>query len=132
VTARGFEIIVPNSSTLDDLVVETSLYNKYMKYKYYQNLNGVRLYSKNLDNDYIYNKLYGNVYNATNYYAVIRIPYELFNVKTVIYEPIYLSNISDYNWYWTNKNWIDVTEMKIEEYVNYMGGTYNKDNKNCL
>lgn len=131
-TASGFEIIVPNSSTLDDLIVETSLYNKYKKYKYYKNLYGVRLYSKNLDNDYIYNKLYGNVYNATNYYAVIRIPYELFNVKTVIYEPIYLSNINDYNWYWTNKNWINVTEMKIEEYVNYLGGTYNKDNKSCL
>jgi len=129
-SAHGFEIIVPNSVSVDDIIVETSLYNRYKKY--YTNISGVRLYSKNLDNDVIYNKLYGSVYNATNYYAVIRIPYELFNVKTVIYEPIYMSNISDYNWYWTKKNWIQVTEMKIEEYVNYLGGTYNKDNKSCL
>jgi len=130
-SAHGFEIIVPNATSLDDLIVETSLYNKYQKY-YTNNNNGVRLYSKDYDSEKVYNKLSGNVYNAVNYYAVIRIPEELFNVKTVIYEPIYLSNISDYNWYWTKKNWIQVTEMKIEEYVNYLGGVYNKDNKSCL
>jgi len=129
-TASGFEIIVPNSSTLDDLIVETSLYNKYKKY--YGNINGIRLYSRDISNNNIYNKLYGTVYNADDYYAIIRIPMELFNVKTVIYEPIYLSNINDYNWYWTKKKWIEVSEIKIEEYVNYLGGTYNKDNSSCL
>ena len=57
---------------------------------------------------------------------------ELFNVKTTIYEPIYISNSSDFNWYWTNKKWIEVDEIKIEEYVNYLGGTYNPDNSMCL
>ncbi len=129
-TAHGFEIIVGNHSTLDDLVVETSLYNKYKSY--YKNQNGIKLYSKNYDTDVVYNKVNGNVYNSADYYAVIRIPYELFNVKNVIYEPIYISNLSDYNWYWTKNNWINVTEMKIETYVNALGGIYNKDNKTCL
>lgn len=34
---------------------------------------------------------------------MIRIPNELFNVNTVIYEPIYMSNINDFNWYWNKK-----------------------------
>lgn len=126
----GFEIIVPNSSTVDDLILEMSLYNKYKKF--YNINNGIRLYSKNYDNDIIYNKANDKVYDAENYYAVIRIPYELFNVKTVIYEPIYLSNDNDFDWYWINKGWIKTTEMKIEEYVNYLGGVYNKDNSMCL
>lgn len=128
--AHGFEIIVPNSADDSSLVLEMSLYSKYKKY--YNINSGVRLYSKNYDTDVIYNKSSGRVYDYKNYYAVIRIPYELFNVKTVIYEPIYMSNDNDFNWYWTNKKWIQVTEMKIEEYVNYMGGTYNKDNSSCL
>ena len=77
-------------------------------------------------------KVAGKVYDYIDYYAMIRIPMELFNVKTVIYEPIYMSNINDFNWYWTNKKWIDVTEMKIEEYVNYLGKTYNSDNSSCI
>ena len=68
----------------------------------------------------------------TNKDIVIRIPKELFNVKTVIYEPIYMSNTNDFNWYWNKKKWIDVTEIKIEEYVNYLGYTYNSDNSSCI
>ena len=94
--------------------------------------NLVRLYSKDYDTDTVYNKINGAIYSNTNYYAVIRIPYELFNVDNIIYEPIYLSNSSDFNWYYSSSNWIKVAEIKIEEYVNYLGGTYNKDNSMCL
>lgn len=129
--AYGFEIIVSNQATRDDLVVEMSLYNKYRKlYGISDNL--VRLYSKDYDTDTVYNKINGAIYSNTNYYAVIRIPYELFNVDNIIYEPIYLSNSSDFNWYYSSSNWIKVAEIKIEEYVNYLGGTYNKDNSMCL
>ena len=41
---HGFEIIVPNSSDVDDLVLEMSLYNKY---KNLYDVSGKRLYSKN-------------------------------------------------------------------------------------
>ena len=45
---------------------------------------------------------------------------------------IFLSNSSDFNWYYTGGNWIKVSEIKIEEYVNYLGGTYKSDNSMCL
>lgn len=127
----GFEILVPNRLTNDELVLETSLYNRYRKY-YKINDNALRLYSRDYETGNVYNKLNGNMYSYKDYYAVIRIPGELFNVKSVIYEPIYMSNYYDFNWYWTNKKWIDVTEIKIEEYVKYLGGTYIKDNSECL
>jgi len=127
----GFEILVSNSSSLDDLLLEKSLYNRYKKY-YNINDNALRLYSRDSDTGNSYDKLDGKVYNYVDYYAMIRIPKELFNVKTVIYEPIYMSNINDFNWYWNKKKWIDVTEIKIEEYVNYLGYTYNSDNASCI
>lgn len=129
--ASGFEIIVPNSTGLDDLVVELSLYNKYKNF-YNISDNNIRLYSRNNDTNIIYNKSSAKIYNSSDYYVVQRVPYELFNVKTVIYEPIYLTNSSDYNWYYVKKNWIKIAEMKINEYVNYLGGKYNPDNSMCL
>lgn len=127
----GFEILVSNNSSLGDLLLEKSLYNRYKKY-YNINDNALRLYSRDSDTGNSYNKVDGNVYNYVDYYAMIRIPKELFNVKTVIYEPIYMSNTNDFNWYWNKKKWIDVTEIKIEEYVNYLGYTYNSDNSSCI
>lgn len=127
----GFEILVSNSSSSDDLLLEKALYNKYKKY-YNINDNALRLYSRDSNTGNSYDKLDGKVYNYVDYYAMIRIPKELFNVKTVIYEPIYMSNINDFNWYWNKKKWIDVTEIKIEEYVNYLGFTYNSDNASCI
>lgn len=129
--ARGFEILVSNNLSAADLILEVSLYNRYKKY---YNLwdNNIRLYSRDYNSGSVFNKLNGNVYGYMDYYAAIRIPMELFNVKSVIYEPIYISNSSDFNWYWINKKWINVTEIKIEEYVNYLGGTYNSDNSMCL
>ena len=127
----GFEILVSNSSSSGDLLLEKSLYDRYMKY-YNINDNALRLYSRDSNTGNSYDKLDGKVYNYVDYYAMIRIPKELFNVKTVIYEPIYMSNINDFNWYWNKKKWIDVTEIKIEEYVKYLGFTYNSDNSSCI
>ena len=36
------------------------------------------------------------------------------------------------NWYWNEKNYIKVSEAKIESYINFLGGTYNPDNTSCL
>ena len=129
--ANGFEIIVPNSTGVDDLVVELSLYNKYKSFYNIKDKN-IRFYSRNNDTDAIYNKSSAKIYNSSDYYVVQRVPYELFNVKTVIYEPIYLTNSSDYSCYYVKKNWIKISEMKINEYVNYLGGEYSSDNTNCL
>lgn len=131
INTNGFEIIVPNSTTVDDLILESSLHNKFKNY-YKINDDYPRIYSRDYDTDKIFNKINGNSNENIDYYAIIRIPKQLFNIKTVIYEPIYISNINDYSWYWNNKKWIEVTEIKIEEYVNYLGGTYKKDNSKCL
>ena len=92
----------------------------------------IRMYSRDYNTDMIFNKSNGEVYDYKNYYAVLRIPYELFNVKNVIYEPIYMTNPNDFNWYYGSNNWIKVSELKIKEYVTYIGGTYKSDNSRCL
>lgn len=127
----GFEVLVGNQRTLNNLVIERSLYNKFKAY-YGINDNAIRVYSRDYDTGIVYNKLYGEIYSNTNYYAVIRIPYELFNVDNTIYEAIYMTNNNDFNFYVTNKKWIEIAEIKIKEYVNYLGGVYNPDNSKCL
>ena len=127
----GFEIITSNQITANDLYPEISLYNKYKKL-YNITDNKVRVYSRDSVTNNTYSKVNGEVYSYKNYYSVIRVPYELFNVKNIIYEPIYMSNSNDFNWYYSANNWIKVSELKIEEYVKYMGGTYNPNNESCL
>lgn len=127
----GFEILVSNSLLKEELIVERNLYSRFKEY-YGIKDDTIRLYSRDYNSSKSFNKLNGEVYDYMDYYAMIRIPNELFDVKTVIYEPIYMSNSNDFSWYYTNKKWIDVTEIKIMEYVNYLGGTYNKDNSMCL
>lgn len=128
---HGFEIIVPNDLTENELVIEKNLYNRYKTF-YGIDDDKVRIYSRDYNTDRIYNKIDGNVYSYMDYYAVIRIPNQLFNVKTIIFEPMYMSNSNDFSWYYTSKKWISVTEIKIQEYVNYLGGTYIEDNSKCL
>ena len=130
-TSYGFEMLVSNSLTKKDLVVERNLYSRFREY-YGIKDDAIRLYSRDYNTDKVFDKLNGQVYDYMDYYAMIRIPKELYNVNTTIYEPIYMSNSNDFSWYYTNKGWIDVVEIKIMEYVNYLGGKYNKDNSMCL
>ncbi len=128
---HGFEILVQNTITKEELTPELALYSKFRKF-YNINDDKIRMYSKDYYNDQIFNKSNGEVYSNKNFYSVLRIPYELFNVKNVIYEPIYLTNANDFNWYYSSNNWIKISELKIKEYVTYIGGTYKSDNSNCL
>lgn len=128
---HGFEILVQNSMTKEELVTELSLANKFRKF-YGINDNKIRVYSKDYFTDQIFDKENGQVYSNKNYYAVLRIPYELFNVKNVIYEPIYMTNANDFNWYYASNNWIKISELKIKEYVTSIGGTYKSDNSMCM
>ena len=126
-----FEILVGNQHTIDHLLPELNIYKRFMDF-YKLNNDRIRMYSKDYDTDQIFDKANGEVYTNKNYYSVIRIPYELYNVKNVIYEPIFMSNPNDFNWYYGANNWIKISEMKIEEYVKYMGGKYNIDNNKCI
>ena len=127
----GFEFLVSTHITKDELKPEMNLYKKFSDF-YNLHDDVIRMYSKDYETGQILNKSNGEVYSSRNYYSAIRIPHELFNVKVVIYEPIYLTNANDFNWYYSSGNWITVSEMKIEEYVKAIGGKYNPDNKKCL
>ena len=128
---HGFEIIVSNQITAKELTPELNIYKQFSDFYKIKN-DRIRMYSKDYYTDQVFNKSNGEVYDKKNYYSVIRIPYEIYNVKNVIYEPIFMSNSNDFNWYYSSNNWIKISEMKIQEYVNYMGGEYNSDNKKCL
>ena len=127
----GFEMLVSSQITSSELAPEMALYRRFMKF-YNITDDKIRMYAKDYDTDEIFDKANGQVYTNKNYYSVIRIPYEMFNVKNVIYEPIFMTNPNDFNWYYASGNWIKISEAKIEEYVKYMGGVYNSDNKKCL
>ena len=127
----GFEILVQNEATKAELEPELALFNKYKKF-YDVGNDRIRMYSKDYYNDEIFNKANGEVYGNKNYYSILRIPRELFNVKNVIYEPIYMTNPNDFNWYYASNNWIPISELKIKEYVTSIGGTYKTDNSKCL
>ena len=127
----GFEFLVPSQMSKDDLKVEMNLYKRFGDF-YNLHDDVIRMYSKDYESGQIQNKSNGEIYGTRNYYSAIRIPYELFNVKMVIFEPIYMTNANDFNWYYSSGNWVTVSEMKIEEYVKSIGGKYNPDNKKCL
>ena len=42
-----------------------------------------------------------------------------------------MSNSSDFNWYMNNNNYVNISELKIKRYVEYLGGKYDKDNSKC-
>jgi len=127
----GFEILVQNDISKANLAPELALYDKYRKF-YNISDDRIRMYSKDYYTNEIFNKANGEVYGNKNFYSILRIPRELFNVKNVIYEPIYMTSPNDFNWYYASDNWIKVSELKIKEYVNSIGGTYKSDNSKCL
>ena len=128
---HGFEILVQGALDKKSLKVEYNLYDKFKKF-YGINDNKIRIYAKDYEDEKLLDKSNGQVYNNKNYYSILRITYELFNVKNVIYEPIYMTNASDFNWYYASRNWIKVSEIKIKEYVNSIGGVYKSDYSKCL
>ena len=62
--------------------------------------------------------------HLNNWYAVNRIPYNLFNVNASIYEACFMSNPSEFEWYYNLGNWRIVAEAKIKVYVEALGKTY--------
>lgn len=126
----GYEILLPGYLTSSDLTSELAIVNKFNQI-YPLTENHLRFYAKDYETEVKYSKLNGEVYSFKDNYAVNRIPYNLFHVKSLIYEAAYLTNKDDYNWYWNEKNWIKVSEAKIEVYIKYLGGSYNPDNSVC-
>lgn len=123
-TSAGWEILVPANASYDMLLLEHKIAdiwsNMYMASvdPYY------RFYTKDYENASVNNKINGEIYSFDDYYAVIRVPKKLFNVKNVIFEGAYINNNNDMNWYYKLGNWKDLSEIKIKTYVESLGIDY--------
>lgn len=117
----GWEVLLVNQSTMSQNDVTYKIVKEWDK-NYPTNENHLRIYGRNYDTDALLDKTNGQTYNIKNYYAMQRIPYELFKVITVTYEGCYISNESDYNWYMDN--WKKLSEIKIKAYVEKLGKKY--------
>ena len=123
----GYEILTP--AQYEEITTELAIANK-LQAIYPLQENHKRVYARDYDSGTMYTTQNSEKYNFVDYYAIIRVPYQLFNTKVVIYEGSYLSNYNDFSWYWNNANWKQVSEIKIEEYVKELGKTYSTDT-NC-
>lgn len=118
---RGYEILLTNQGKPKHYKVEYNIAKEWNNI--YPNLDKrTRIYGRNYDTDAILPKDKGQVYNIKNYYAVQRIPFELYGILTTTYEGCYLSNLDDYKWY--IKNWKTLSEIKIKNYVESLGVEY--------
>lgn len=119
----GWEIIIPALSTKEEMNDIYTVGDSWSK-AYIKQEDHIRIYTRNYNTGSILTKEEDKKYDFTDYYAVIRIPYQLFNVKNVLYEGSYLSNALDFDWYYTDKNWKQMSEEKIKTYVEKFGKKY--------
>jgi len=107
-TASGFEMYTSNS--MSNMTTELSIFNRVA--------NANDIYARDYWTGELSSKKDGQVYNLKNYYGILRIPSELFNVNNItIYESCYLSNTDDYINYWNNENWKIISDIKVEQYI---------------
>ena len=107
---KGFEILTP---AVSDLSREVKILND-VKLAFPNEETSARAYARNYYGGGIYTSSAGQNYDFKNYYAVIRVPYELYNTKVVIYEGAYLSNLDDFEFFWNEGNWKKISEIKIK------------------
>lgn len=123
-TSMGWEILAQASKTYEELKTEHEIADTWSR-MYAKQINPYyRFYTKDLETATPSNKLNGETYDFEDYYAVLRIPNELFNVKNVIFEGAYVNNKSDMNWYYDKQNWKQLSEVKIKAYVESLGIEY--------
>lgn len=123
-TSMGWEILAQASKTYEELKTEHEIADTWAK-TYAKQINPYyRFYTKDLETATPNNKMNGETYDFEDYYAVLRIPNELFNVKNVIFEGAYINNKSDMNWYYDKQNWKQLSEVKIKAYVESLGIEY--------
>lgn len=120
--ASGFEMYVSNA--MSDMTTEIGIFNEVSEFKKINNISKANnIYARDYWTGNLYSKLSGQTYNYKNYYAILKIPSELFNVNNItIYEGCYLSNIDDYIDYWNNENWKEISDIKVEYYINKIKG----------
>lgn len=121
----GYELILTNMGTKEDFKTEYKIADEWKKVYQLRDTH-LRIYGRHYDTDELLSKENGQIYNIKDFYALQRIPYELFNIYTVTYEGCYLSNLDDYKWY--INNWKNLSEIKIKYYVESLGVKYKEPN----
>ncbi len=120
----GFELIVSNSVNVIG-TPEKQIFDSIMSiYPVYLINNQFTLYSKDSITYERYDKTQGQVYSYIDYYAVIRVPKDIFNVNVSLYEHAYMSNSNNFYWYYNLENWKRISEIKIKYYVESLGIKY--------
>lgn len=115
----GFEMLIPASQK--SLTIQNNIKSGI---RALDSNKPIRMYTRNYNTNAIFDKSAGQVYSFTNWYAVNRIPYELFNTYVTIYEGAYMSNVDEFIWYYHNDNWKKISEIKIKAYTEALGRTY--------
>lgn len=123
-TSKGWEIIVPSTATYEQLKIEHEIADEWSNMYIEQTDPIYRFYTKDYETATTKNKKNGEIYNFEEYYAVIRMPKKLFQVKNILYEGSYISNENDMWWYYDNENWKKLSEVKIKKYVESIGVDY--------
>lgn len=119
----GWEIIVPSRVDSKELSVEKEIASAWEK-KYKLRDTHMRFYARDAEDGELFSRRNKEQYQFSDYYAVIRMPYELFRQKHILYEGCYLSNSLDYDWYYNKDNWKKLSEEKIKVYVESLGKEY--------
>ncbi|MEG1309965.1 MAG: DUF5011 domain-containing protein [Bacilli bacterium] len=110
---RGFQMYV--STKMQNMGTEFNIFNQVNAINP-GNSNG--MFTREYYNGQIASKGNGQYYDWTNYYAVLRIPADLFNNNHItIYESCFLSNIDDFINYWQNGNWQKISQIKVNNYI---------------
>lgn len=123
-TSMGWEILAQASKTYEELKIEHEIADTWSKMYAKQTNPYYRFYTKDLETATPNNKMNGETYDFEDYYSVLRIPNELFNVKNVLFEGAYINNSQDMNWYYEKQNWKQLSEVKIKAYVESLGIEY--------
>ena len=122
----GWEVIMPTrlGSSASEFKAAIKVANGW-KEAYPVGEEHLRIYTRPYPTGALKDKSSGQVYNnIRNYYAILRLTSELYNVNTILYEGAYLSNSDDFDWYYTQGNWKKMSEIKIKTYVEALGKDY--------
>lgn len=120
---EGWEILVPGGATTKDLKMVNKVKEAWQK-DYPTEEKHIRVYARNYNEGAMLSKENKEMYYFTDYYALLRIPHDLFNFNNFIFEGCYLSNEEDYKYYYEEGNWQKLSEDKIKAVVEYLGKEY--------
>jgi len=123
---NGWEIIVAASLSKEELALEHKIADIWDDiYPLHPTREPqLRFYTRNFYTRDYFSKREGQRYSFKSFYAMNRIPLQLFNVKTILFEGCYMNHEADFKWYYLDGNWKTISEAKIKVYVESLGITY--------